>query len=163
MQIGYLQSKDNLQTLIDDQHFWSSAYKLAKSPKYAIEEFIEYSVKEGTKGKVYKRDLLVRFVFSSLINYIGFIAIFFLLPLQLAGDRDSFSFVLNAVAAYFIVELDDTETEVSIDCIKEDNRTDSRDINDWHTTLSSTVSESSILSDLSEFGDYGSIQLNCNV
>jgi hypothetical protein len=43
------------------------------------------------------------------VNEIGLIAVFVLLPIQLASSRDPFDFVLNSVAAYFIVELDDTD------------------------------------------------------
>jgi len=63
---------------------------------------------EGVGKRIATSELWARFTLSVLVNEIGLIAVFALLPIQLASSRDPFDFVLNSVAAYFIVELDDT-------------------------------------------------------
>ena len=47
-----------------------------------------------------------------LINHLGMDMLLLLLPLQLAQSENTMEFVLNAVAAYFIVELDNLRNEV---------------------------------------------------
>ena len=50
-------------------------------------------------------------LFSILINQVGMQLLIALLPLQLAGSTNPFDFVLNAVAAYFVIEMDDIDTK----------------------------------------------------
>jgi len=54
----------------------------------------------------------VRFVLSFLVNVAGYWVIIFGLPVQLSQSRNPYDFVLNAVAAYFITEIDDYDKPV---------------------------------------------------
>lgn len=56
--------------------------------------------------------LWVRFLLSMAVNNTGFLLIMLVLPMQLSWSDEPTEFVLNAVAAFFIVELDDLSNPV---------------------------------------------------
>lgn len=67
-------------------------------------------VKNGS-NKLSKRSILMRMILSYATNFVGWLIITALLPLQLAESLKPFDFVLNSVAAYFIIEFDDIEAK----------------------------------------------------
>ena len=61
--------------------------------------------------------LVARIVMSNLVNGQGTSMLMYLLPLHLSHSSDAIDFVLNAVAAYIIVELDDAVKSENITLI----------------------------------------------
>lgn len=73
-----------------------------------------YRLKSDPKGTLMdlrKSHLWLRFLLSIAVNNVGLHIIWFILPMQLASSGDPFDFVLNAVAAYYITEMDDLAEE----------------------------------------------------
>ena len=53
--------------------------------------------------------LLCRFLLDVCVNVGALFVILFCVPIQVSGDADALDFTLNVVAAFFIIELDDSE------------------------------------------------------
>jgi hypothetical protein len=100
-QIGYTLTKTYFARFYRTYHYWRVVLERATP--------LGYSYKSSAAQHIGRLELWIRFLLSVLVNEIGLIAVFVLLPIQLASSRDPFDFVLNSVAAYFIVELDDTD------------------------------------------------------
>jgi hypothetical protein len=100
-QIGYTLTKAYFARFYRTYHYWRV---VLERPTPLL-----YSYKSSATQRIGRLELWIRFLLSVLVNEIGLIAVFVLLPIQLASSRDPFDFVLNSVAAYFIVELDDTD------------------------------------------------------
>ena len=70
-----------------------------------------YEWVKNRSNKLSKRSILMRMILSYATNFVGCLIITALLPLQLAESLKPFDFVLNSVAAYFIIEFDDIEAK----------------------------------------------------
>eukprot|EP00934_Nitzschia_sp_Nitz4_P001439 Nitzschia sp. Nitz4//scaffold245_size28976//25658//26719//NITZ4_008077-RA/size28976-snap-gene-0.2-mRNA-1//1//CDS//3329543896//1439//frame0 len=103
-QVGYTRAKFYLIRYHQTYHYWRVMLTLPRDG----EGFVPY-LEEGELQRVHSVELWIRFLFSLLINEIGMLSVFALLPIQLAASLDPMNFVMNCVAAYFIVELDDTD------------------------------------------------------
>jgi len=75
-----------------------------------------------TIHKVSRASLAARIYMSSLVNYQGTSMLMYLLPLHLSHSENAIDFVLNAVAAYVIVELDDVFETEKIELVKSEQK-----------------------------------------
>lgn len=110
IQIGYIVGKDLVRQLIfinsKGHAFW------ARMLNNSRENGITYDWKYRWDNKLTQHEIWLRMLFSILVNQVGMQLLLALLPLQLASSTNPFDFVLNAVAAYFVIEMDDIETKV---------------------------------------------------
>jgi len=110
IQVGYIVGKDLIRQLLfvgsKDLVFWARVLNGSR------ENEITYDWKDRWDNKLTQPEIWLRMLFSILINQVGMQLLLALLPLQLAGSTNPFDFVLNAVAAYFVIEMDDIETKV---------------------------------------------------
>jgi hypothetical protein len=102
VQIGYVIGTDQWESNVQSVEFWANAFHAV----YADGTWEP----EPTIGNKHKMVLYCRFLFGTVVNTAGLVSIMLLLPLQVAvGDPEvvPLDFVLNVVAAFYIVELDD--------------------------------------------------------
>ena len=110
-----------------------------------------------TTGFIPKLRVFVRWFCSFLINNLGCDLIIILLPIHLTQSDNPMDFVLNAVAAYFITEIDDLGNSRVID-----NWQEEFDRLEWFKTKGSNSAEKEELlpQDDIEGMVYGSTELN---
>jgi hypothetical protein len=102
VQTGYVIGTDQWESNVQSVEFWANAFHAVYSdgtwePEPSI-------------GNKHKMVMYCRFLFGTFVNTAGLVSIMLLLPLQVAvGDPEvvPLDFVLNVVAAFYIVELDD--------------------------------------------------------
>ena len=100
--------KADAWTIKDRSHYMDN---LINSSNYLHENNAQ---REETKPYAYLGEYFLRLSGAVLINLFGRDILLLLLPLHLAQSENTMNFVLNAIAAYFILELDDLkETEMS--------------------------------------------------
>jgi hypothetical protein len=100
--------KADAWTIKDRSHYMDN---LINSSNYLHENNAQ---REETKPHAYLGEYFLRLSAAVLINLFGRDILLLLLPLHLAQSENTMDFVLNAIAAYFILELDDLkETKMS--------------------------------------------------
>lgn len=117
-QVGYTLVKFYLMRFHRTYHYWRVILTRPRDSR----GYLAYHAGnwETSLEHVHRNEIWIRFFFSVLINEVGLVAVFALLPIQLASSADPMDFVMNCVAAYFIVELDDTDdTEILLPSSKE--------------------------------------------
>lgn len=111
VQIGYVFGKDTVKERFSHILFWGKAYRACKDKK-------AYEWKSREASTIHPFELFLRSLLSILVNDVGLIILLLVLPLQLSAvnRKDCFDFadkisdfVLNAVAIYYVVEIDNME------------------------------------------------------
>jgi hypothetical protein len=102
VQVGYVIGTDQWKSNVDSVEFWANAF-------HAV--FADGTWEpEPSIGNTSRLVLFCRFFYSTVVNTTGLVSIILLLPLQVAvGDPEvvPLDFVLNVVAAFYIIEMDD--------------------------------------------------------
>lgn len=109
----YVSSTGALTRTFDNYAYWLNIFRLARSNDRALVLASEVGNK-GSMGRSFGKSLRyddpklwIRYIVSSLVNQGGLCLIITLLPIQLAWSGDETDFVLNAVAIYFVIQMDD--------------------------------------------------------
>mmetsp|Transcript_3 Transcript_3/g.2 ORF Transcript_3/g.2 Transcript_3/m.2 type:complete len:419 (-) Transcript_3:81-1337(-) len=81
---------------------------------------VEYNYESVMKEKTSKKleipssiEIKIRIAMSVVVNYVGRNIILLLLPWHLAQSESMMDFILNAIAAYFIIDIDDLQEPVT--------------------------------------------------
>ena len=97
-------------------YFLGAAIQMVKADAWTIKDKAHYTdnilksldhITENFNGNAAIGEFLLRISPAVLINLFGRDMILLLLPFHLAQSEDTMDFVLNAIAAYFILDLDD--------------------------------------------------------
>eukprot|EP00567_Pseudictyota_dubia_P012319 CAMPEP_0197443244 /NCGR_PEP_ID=MMETSP1175-20131217/9028_1 /TAXON_ID=1003142 /ORGANISM="Triceratium dubium, Strain CCMP147" /LENGTH=432 /DNA_ID=CAMNT_0042973845 /DNA_START=187 /DNA_END=1485 /DNA_ORIENTATION=- len=114
VQIGYVFGKDTVKDRFRHFLFWGKAYRLCWDKK-------SFDWRSREASTINPIELIIRSMLSILVNDVGLILLLLVLPLQLSAvnRKDCFDFadkisdfVLNAVAIYYVVEVDNMEEKV---------------------------------------------------
>jgi hypothetical protein len=130
IQVSYLSGQDVLyKSFYSHLTFWGNVFCAARQgrtytwepPKYLLYNRPRMALsgsvrRSNTDATIRLHDtftLRMRFFVSTAVNVGGLSIITLLLPLQLANSGDPQSFVLSAVGAYYILEMDDYNEHVT--------------------------------------------------
>lgn len=115
----YMAGTSHMRTAYDNYAFFVNALRAARQNKTCV-----YSTDPKHRYALHYDDinLWARFFFSMVINNSGLMVILLTLPMQLSWADEPTEFVVDAVAALFIVELDDLTTPVIYKVINSDDK-----------------------------------------
>ena len=101
---AYLIGKEaQLFSKVRSFNFWFRTIHAVTSSKHSI------TAKDGNVVEINWNSLWIRWFLCTVANSLGQGLVVSGLPLQVAQRRDPIDFVLNAVAAFYIIEIDDIE------------------------------------------------------
>jgi hypothetical protein len=83
--------------------FWCRTIHAMRSSKHSI------TAKDGSVVEINWNSLCIRWFLCTVVNSSGLFVVLFELPLQVAQRRDPIDFVLNVVAAFYIIEIDNID------------------------------------------------------
>lgn len=122
VQIGYIYGKGWTLDVTASDDFWVKALATSRLKEnlshYYLLSFTnlrkpgDSHIDIDGRGVTFSKSwiqLWIRFLLSKSINTSGLFILFGLLPFQLASSGDPVEFILTAVAAFFIVEIDDQD------------------------------------------------------
>jgi hypothetical protein len=110
VQIAYVVGKDPWKASGREHVFWSNA--LFSAETHGRHHWATNG-NEALEFDTRKCSLKFCFVMSMLVNASGLLFVIMGLPLHACNSRDPLDFVLNVVAACFVVELDDLESAMT--------------------------------------------------
>lgn len=110
----YIAGKCQLQAPFINYAFFVNALRAARQGKVCVVAGGDGEMKPKEQYALVYNDytLWVRFMLSMVTNNTGFLLIMLALPMQLSWSDEPTDFVLNAVAAFIVVDLDDLTTPV---------------------------------------------------
>jgi hypothetical protein len=95
--------EDLLYSQIRNFNFWCRTIHAVRSSKHSI------TTKDNNVVEINWNSLRIRWFLCTLVNTSGFFVVLHGLPLQVAQGRDPIDFVLNVVAAFYIIEIDNID------------------------------------------------------
>ncbi len=107
IQLIYLSLKSELESyryFVDWDTWWLLGYTFSKSIRNSSTITIST---EDVEHKLTIGEIRIRSLSSLFINGFGGLILRPLIPIQLAASKSGIEFILNALAAYYIIELDD--------------------------------------------------------
>ena len=101
---AYLVGKEVLLfSQIASFNFWCRTIRAVRSSKHSI------TAKDGNVVEINWNHLCIRWFLCTVVNSSGLLVLMIGLPLQVAQSRDPIDFVLNVVAAFYIIEIDNID------------------------------------------------------
>ena len=116
-----------------EMEFWEKTLECVQHDKYLYCDLANEEYKENQghdlvfKKRIHFIFILSRMTLSLLVNQVGKFLINTLLPIHLAHSESSMDFVLNAVAAYFIIEVDNLTEDREIEFLYQERRKKKKD------------------------------------
>lgn len=108
--VSYVTMNDLQNGRRKDADFWRWFFYYVRTPGALDKgEFLVEGDEDAKLEKVRPVEADIRYFLDTVINSMGLGVLQCAIPIQVAGDTSPGDFVLNVLAAYFIIELDDAD------------------------------------------------------